>query len=75
MIYSCLSFLGDILSDTINKESIVDSILMREVISDCSDLLSSKEYSTLIQKQIESFLRHSFTILRIELTIQLIDMQ
>lgn len=75
MIDSRLSFLSDILSDIINKESIVDSMLMREIISNCSYLLSSKEYSTLIQKQIESMFRHSPSILRIELTIQLVDMQ
>lgn len=75
MIDSSLSFLSDILPDIINKESIVDSILMREIISNRSYLLSSEEDTALIQKQIESMLWHSPSILRIELAIQLVDVQ
>lgn len=75
MIDSGLSFLSDIFPDIINKESIVDSMLMGEIISNSSYLLSSKEYPTLVQKQIESMLWHSPSILSIELTLQLVDVQ
>lgn len=75
MIDSRLPFLSDILSDIVNEKSIIESILVREVIFDGSYLLSCKENSTLIQKQIESMLRNSSRWLSIILRNEYVDME
>lgn len=56
MVNRSLSFLSDIISNIINKKSIVDTILMWKVVLDGSYLLSCQKYSCSIKKEIEAVL-------------------